>query len=84
MKYINLAKKFAQQKYQQLALAATAMAISAHASAEGVDISQIGQSAATEIAKFAIMISAIGAAILSVVVLIQGFRIAFRMIRSGS
>lgn len=84
MKYINLAKKFAQQKYQQLALAATAMAISAHASAEGVDIASIGQSAAVEIAKFAIMISAIGAAILSIVVLVQGFRIAFKMIRTGT
>lgn len=84
MKYINLAKKFAQQKYKQLALAATAMVISSYAAAEGMDIASIGQSVAAEIAKFAIMISAIGAAILSIVVLIQGFRIAFKMIRSGT
>lgn len=82
MKYINLAKKFAQQKYQQMAVAATATAISAHASA--ADISQIGQEAATEIAKFAVMISAIGAAILSIVVLVQGFRVAWKMIRFGT
>lgn len=82
MKYIHLAKKFAQQKYKQMALATT-MAVLPFAASANTDIAAVGQSAATEIAKFAIMISAIGAAILSIVVLVQGFVIAFKMIRLG-
>lgn len=83
MKYINLAKKFAQQKWQQLAMASFLVVASGYAAAEGVDVGSIGQSAAVEIAKFAVMISAIGAAILSIVVLVQGFVIAFKMIKLG-
>ena len=84
MKYINLAKKFTQQKSKQLAMAGATALIAANASAAGGnDIASIGTAAAAEIAKFAIMISAIGAAVLSVVVLIQGFRMAFSMIKTA-
>lgn len=48
------------------------------------DIASIGTAAATEIAKFAVMITAIGTAVLSVIVLIQGFRMAFRMTKTAS
>jgi len=48
------------------------------------DIASIGTSAATEIAKFAVLITAIGTAVLSVIVLIQGFRMAFRMTKTAS
>lgn len=63
--------------------AGTALAATGSAYAEGVDLSSIGTTAATEIAKFAVMVSAIGMALLSVVIVIQGFRIAYGMIRSG-
>lgn len=84
MKYINLAKKFAQEKYAQLSAVSvgTAMLLASPV-ASANDIASIGQSAATEIAKFAVMISAIGAAVLSIVVLIQGFRMAFSMIKTA-
>lgn len=62
---------------------ATALALPAVASANN-DIASIGTQAATEIAKFAVMVSAIGAAVLSIVVLIQGFRMAFRMVRTAA
>lgn len=81
MKYINLAKKFAQQKYQQLAVAGSLAVMSTYASAAGIE--DIGTQVATEIAKFAIMITAIGTAILSVVVLVQGFRVAFGMTKTA-
>ena len=84
MKYINLAKKFAQQKYQQIAFASATALVAVNASAaDNTNIAAIGTSAAAEIAKFAIMISAIGTAVLSVVVLIQGFRMAYTMIKAG-
>lgn len=51
--------------------------------AEGTTIEQIGQTAAVEIAKFAIAISAVGAAVLSVVVIIQGFRMVFGMVKTA-
>ncbi len=81
MKYINLAKKFAKQKYEQLAVASMLGAVSLSANAAGID--EIGTAAATEIAKFAVMITAIGTAVLSVVVLIQGFKMAFNMTKTA-
>ncbi len=81
MKHINLAKKFAQQKYQQMIVAGATALIAANASAAGIE--DIGTQVATEIAKFAVMISAIGTAVLSVVVLIQGFRMAFNMTKTA-
>lgn len=81
MKYINLAKKFAKQKYEQLVAVAFLGAMSLSASAAGID--DIGTAAATEIAKFAVMISAIGTAVLSIVVLIQGFKVAFNMSKTA-
>lgn len=48
------------------------------------DIASIGTTVATEIAKFTVMIAAIGTAVLSVVVLIQGFRMAFKMVKTGT
>ena len=47
------------------------------------DIASIGTAAATEIAKFAVMITAIGTAVLSVIVLIQGFRLAAGMTKTA-
>ena len=47
------------------------------------DIASIGTAAATEIAKFAVMITAIGTAVLSVIVLIQGFKMAFGMTKTA-
>ncbi|WP_032138215.1 hypothetical protein [Kingella negevensis] len=81
MKHFNLAKKFAQQKYQQLAVVTALGAMSLSASAAGID--DIGTTAANEIAKFAVMISAIGTAVLSIVVLIQGFKVAFSMSKTA-
>jgi hypothetical protein len=46
-------------------------------------LSGIGTTAAAEIAKFAVMVSAIGAAVLSVIVLMQGFRMAFSMVKTA-
>ena len=84
MKLMNAAKKYAPRRVQQAAAGLGFAAISAMSmAADGSDISSIGTSAAVEIAKFAIMVSAIGAAILSVVVLIQGFRMAFSMIKTA-
>ena len=73
-----------EKKYRNKVIAATALTTaSALAAADGVDLSGIGTTAATEIAKFAIMVSAIGAAVLSVIVLMQGFRMAFSMVRTA-
>lgn len=58
------------------------MAVAGSASAAGT-IEEIGQTAAVEIAKFAIAISAVGAAVLSVVVIIQGFRMVFGMVKTA-
>lgn len=55
--------------------------MSSMASAAGIE--DIGSSVATEIAKFSVMVSAIGAAVLSVVVLVQGFRMAFGMVKTA-
>ena len=77
----NVITAFKRQGSKAAVLASLATA-SAMASAAGIE--EIGTSAATEIAKFSIMISAIGAAVLTVVVLIQGFRMAFKMIRASS
>ena len=79
MKLLNVAKKHGNK-----VIAATALTTaSALAAADGVDLSAIGTTAAAEIAKFAIMVSAIGAAVLSVIVLMQGFRMAFSMVRTA-
>lgn len=48
-----------------------------------ISFSFIGTTAAAEIAKFAVMVSAIGAAVLSVIVLMQGFRMAFSMVKTA-
>lgn len=62
----------------------TLVVVSGSAMAEGATtIEQIGQTAAVEIAKFAIAISAVGAAVLSVVVIIQGFRMVFGMVKTA-
>lgn len=81
MKHINLAKKIANHKAQQIAAMGMMAAMPVLASAAGIE--DIGSSAATEIAKFAVMISAIGAAVLSIVVLIQGFKVAFNMAKTA-
>ena len=79
MKLLNVAKKYGNK-----VIAATALiTASALAAADGVDLSAIGMTAATEIAKFAVMVSAIGAAVLSVIVLMQGFRMAFSMVKTA-
>lgn len=79
MKLLNVAKKYGNKF-----IAVTAMTtVSALAAAEGVDLSGIGTTAAAEIAKFAVMVSAIGAAVLSVIVLMQGFRMAFSMVKTA-
>jgi len=79
MKLLNVAKKYGNK-----VIAATALTpASALAAAEGVDLSGIGTTAAAEIAKFAVMVSAIGAAVLSVIVLMQGFRMAFSMVKTA-
>ncbi|WP_066568895.1 hypothetical protein [Snodgrassella sp. CFCC 13594] len=83
MKLMNAAKKYAPRRVQQAAAGLGLAAMSAMSMAAVGDISDIGTNAATEIAKFAIMISAIGAAVLSVVVLIQGFRMAFGMVKTA-
>lgn len=79
MKLLNVAKKYGNKVIAVTALTTA----SALASAEGVDLSGIGTTAATEIAKFAVMVSAIGAAVLSVIVLMQGFRMAFSMVKTA-
>lgn len=79
MKLLNVAKKYGNKVIAVTALTTA----SALASAEGVDLSGIGTTAAAEIAKFAVMVSAIGAAVLSVIVLMQGFRMAFSMVRTA-
>ena len=79
MKFFNVAKKYGNK-----VIAATGLTTaSALAAAEGVDLSGIGTTAAAEIAKFAVMVSAIGAAVLSVIVLMQGFRMAFSMVTTA-
>lgn len=81
MKHFNVAKRYGHRALAGAGLmAASAMAL---ANTQGQDISAIGSQVATEIAKFAIMVSAIGAAVLSVIVLMQGFRIAFGMVRTA-
>lgn len=79
MKIMNTCRKYGSKAM----LGSTLLVTSALAMADGTDISGIGTAAAAEIAKFAIMISAIGAAVLSVVVLIQGFRMAFGMVKTA-
>ena len=79
MKFLNVAKKCGNKVIVTVALTT----ISALAAAEGVDLSSIGTTAAAEIAKFAVMVSAIGAAVLSVIVLMQGFRMAFSMVKTA-
>lgn len=77
MKHFNFAKRHGHRVLAGAALMATSAV--ALANSGGQDISGIGTQVATEIAKFAIMVSAIGAAVLSVIVLVQGFRMAFNM-----
>ena len=79
MKFFNVAKKYGNKVIVTTALTT----ISALAAAEGVYLSGIGTTAAAEIAKFAVMVSAIGAAVLSVIVLMQGFRMAFSMVKTA-
>lgn len=79
MKFLNVAKKYGSK----VIVTTTLTTISALAAAEGVDLSAIGTTAAAEIAKFAVMVSAIGAAVLSVIVLMQGFRMAFSMVKTA-
>ena len=86
MKLRTVKERFAPRvaNAKKLGLGGALALASAVAMAEtGTDISAIGTSAAVEIAKFAVMISAIGAAVLSVVVLIQGFRMAFGMVKTA-
>ena len=80
---MNLIQKAKDAISNKRALFAAAMATPMLAFADN-DIASIGTSAATEIAKFAIMITAIGTAVLSVVVLIQGFRMAMKMTKTAS
>ena len=80
---MNLIQKVKGAIANKRALFAAAMATPMLAFADN-DIASIGTSAATEIAKFAIMITAIGTAVLSVVVLIQGFRMAMKMTKTAS
>lgn len=86
MKIRTMKAKFAPRlnRVQQVSAGVGLAVLAAMASAEGTDIAAIGTSAAVEIAKFSVMISAIGAAVLSVVVLIQGFVMAFKMTRKAS
>ena len=79
---MNLIQKAKGAIANKRALFAAAMATPMLAFADN-DIASIGTSAATEIAKFAIMITAIGTAVLSVVVLIQGFRLAAGMTKTA-
>lgn len=79
MKFFKVAKKYGNKVIVAIPLTS----ISALAAAEGVDLSGIGTTAAAEIAKFAVMVSAIGAAVLSVIVLMQGFRMAFSMVKTA-
>ena len=79
---MRLLQKFRGQGLKAAA-AGTALVAASAAHADGVDLSSIGTTAATEIAKFAVMVSAIGMALLSVVIVIQGFKIAYSMIKSG-
>lgn len=78
MKTMNFVKRYGAKMGAGVGM----LTLSAAALADN-DIASIGTSAAAEIAKFAIMISAIGAAVLSVVVLIQGFRMAFGMVKTA-
>lgn len=80
---MNLIQKAKGAIANKRALFAAAMATPMLAFADN-DIASIGTAAATEIAKFAIMITAIGTAVLSVVVLIQGFRMAMKMTKTAS
>ncbi len=79
---MNLIQKAKDAISNKRALFAAAMATPMLAFADN-DIASIGTSAATEIAKFAVMITAIGTAVLSVVVLIQGFRLAAGMTKTA-
>lgn len=81
MKYIDSAKKIAKEKCGQLVAASALSSVAVSANAAGIE--DIGSTAAVEIAKFAIAISAVGAAVLSVVVLITGFRMVFSMVRTA-
>ena len=80
---MNLIQKVKGAIANKRALFAAAMATPMLAFADN-DIASIGTSAATEIAKFAVMITAIGTAVLSVIVLIQGFRMAFKMTKTAN
>ena len=80
---MNLIQKAKGAIANKRALFAAAMATPMLAFADN-DIASIGTSAAVEIAKFAVMITAIGTAAFSVIVLIQGFRMAFKMTKTAS
>mgnify|MGYP000844360258 CR=1 FL=1 len=81
---MNLLQKAKGAVTNKCAILAAAMATPMLAFADGgADIGSIGTAAATEIAKFAVMITAIGTAVLSVVVLIQGFRLAAGMTKTA-
>lgn len=81
MKFINVSKKYGNRALAGAALLTVSAA--ALANTGGSDISSIGTQVATEIAKFAVMVSAIGAAVLSVIVLMQGFKMAFGMVKTA-
>ena len=81
---MNLIQKAKGAIANKRALFAAAMATPMLALADGgADIASIRTAAATEIAKFAVMITAIGTAVLSVIVLIQGFRLAAGMTKTA-
>lgn len=81
---MNLIQKAKGVVTNKRAILAAAMATPMLAFADGgADIASIGTAAATEIAKFAVMITAIGTAVLSVIVLIQGFRLAAGMTKTA-
>ncbi|MCP1773484.1 hypothetical protein J2T38_002338 [Neisseria perflava] len=70
------------KKYGQKSVVAGAMAGGSAAAMADVDISTVGTQAATAIAGFATVVSAIGVAGLSVVVLAAAFKFAFGMIKA--
>lgn len=79
MKLMNVAKRYGKSAVLSAVLLGAASAASANT---GVDFASIGQSIATIILGFVALISAIGMAAITVIMGIQGFKMAFNMIKT--
>lgn len=80
MKLMNQAKRYGKQAVLSAIMLGTATVASA---STGFDAAAIGAQVATVITGFIALISAIGMAVITVVMAIQGFRLASSMVKTA-